>query len=211
MCNRCKWSSHTGRCLPRCLFTSELNARYVFRAGCSGVMAPLSRRALTPSVPQSWLVLGACRNSSMDPAHGVADLALLPVYRFIPLPSSALAARAIISPALRAKPWTSTAAGGVAGSKDSAPCASSPSCLSCALGFFGFSIGQNLSVGATRLDRILFRLVPVRCRPVAGRRRNLEFFGFKSCAYGAFPLGEAEGRASGVARHSILWRRAARD
>ena len=122
MCNRCKWSSHTGRCLPRCLFTSELNARYVFRAGCSGVMAPLSRRALTPSVPQSWLVLGACRNSSMDPAHGVADPALLPVYRFIPLPSSALAARAIISPALRAKPWTSTAAGGVAGSKDSAPC-----------------------------------------------------------------------------------------
>ena len=42
MCNRCKWSSHTGRCLPRCLFTSELNARYVFRAGCSGVMAVVS-------------------------------------------------------------------------------------------------------------------------------------------------------------------------
>jgi DMSO/TMAO reductase YedYZ molybdopterin-dependent catalytic subunit len=60
------------------------------------------------------------------------------IYRLTRLPSRALAARAIISPVLRAKAWMSTAAGSVVGSKDNA---SSPS-LPCAVGFFGVSIAR---------------------------------------------------------------------
>ena len=51
------------------------------------------------------------------------------------------AARAMISPARREKPCTSTGAGGVIGSKDNG---CSPPCLWVDLGRFGFSIGRTL-------------------------------------------------------------------
>jgi hypothetical protein len=68
------------------------------------------------------------------------------VYPLTDLPSRALAARAIISPVLRPKAWKSTGAGGAVRSNESA---SSPS-LSCAVGFFGVSIGQTLPVKQRR-------------------------------------------------------------
>ena len=86
--------------------------------------------------------------SCLRPREVFRPYCVLDSYRLTRLPSVALAARAIISPVLRAKAWKSTGAGSVVGSNASS---SSPS-LSCAAGFLGVSIGQSLSVGATPIE-----------------------------------------------------------
>jgi hypothetical protein len=86
----------------------------------------------------------------------------LSVYRLIRFGSRALAARAIISPVRRAKAWTSTGAGGVAGSKDNG---SSPSCSSDEFDLFGGSIGRSPVVCGNAPSS----LRGVTSRPAGGR------------------------------------------